>query len=168
MKVWASTSLSFKKCPKHQTLHIWGGNVPHYSWAIVHLGKEGPWHQQRAAGTWSSVGCVFPEGRTLAPTLEHFSQFYEHYVSIFLVSLRNHRAPLPRLSACSQGYWSSSLWDPCLLLSQIQHFTGLSEFGKRGEAYLCTKHPISWQLTYFPVIQSHQFKRQQGWCWFGI
>lgn len=49
MKVWASTSLSLEKCPKHQGLHIWGGNGLHLSWAVAHLRKEGPRHEQRGA-----------------------------------------------------------------------------------------------------------------------
>lgn len=77
MEAWVPSSLSLEECPKHQAVHIWGGNAPHdsWSWAVVHLRMEGPRHQQKAAVTRSPERSAYAKMRSLAPILEHFICF---------------------------------------------------------------------------------------------
>lgn len=79
---------------------MWGGNVPHYSWGIVISERGRTVAPAESSHDLELSGAhVFLEGRTLAPTLENFSLFYEKLCFNFLISLRNHKAPLPRLRA---------------------------------------------------------------------
>lgn len=139
MYIWALTSLRLEKCPECQVLHIWGGNGPHYCWASEKGRTTAAAESSHDPGL--SGLCVFGGQNSGSHSRAFFSVLYVLCFK-FCSSLRNHTVPLPRLSAYSQGYWSSLLQGPLPSALTNSHLWLQSSVSSvRGDSHLCANCP---------------------------